>query len=93
MCVHNILFTSELYDEKLLALATVQATHKLCQRWAETLGPLSCPRSRPNLSISAMKNTRRKMEDRHSVCLDINTLYGLKVKGERERERERLLAS
>ena len=29
------------------------------------------------------------MEDRHSVCLDINTLYGLKVKGERETQRER----
>ena len=76
-----------MYSESLLAVATVRAAHTVCQRWVESLGPLTCPRSRPDFSAFCMKNKRRKMEDRHSICLDINTLYGIKVReGRRERE-------
>ena len=66
-------------DGKLLARAVVTAVHEICQEWRKTLPPLTCPRERREFSIYAMKNGRRKMEDRHSICVDLNSLYGLKV--------------
>ena len=67
------------YDGKLLALATVQAVYRTCQEWATQLPKLVCANNRPPFSVHAVKNTRRKMEDRHYICVDINTLYGFKV--------------
>ena len=53
--------------------------HKVCQEWLQDLPPLICCRGRPEFALSTLKNGRRKMEDRHSVCVDVNTLYDFKV--------------
>ena len=66
-------------DGKLLTRAVVAAVHHVCKEWTENLPSLTCPRQRFDISIYSAKNGRRKMEDRHSICMDINTLYGLKV--------------
>lgn len=51
----------------------------VCQQWAESLPQLTQVPGNIELSLHAIKNTRRKMEDRHAVCVDINSLFGLKV--------------
>ena len=67
------------YEGRKLTLATIQAVHNVCQKWSVELPTLVCPRRRPEFSVYAIKNTRRKMEDRHSICVDLNTLYGFSV--------------
>ena len=62
-----------------MALATVQAVYRTCQEWATQLPKLVCANKRPPFSVHAVKNTRRKMEDRHYICVDVNTLFGFKV--------------
>lgn len=71
-------------DGKLLARAVVTAVHEICQEWSRTLPLLTCPRERREISIFASRNGRRKMEDRHSICADLNSLYGFKVGSETE---------
>ena len=51
----------------------------VCQEWAESLPHLTQVPGSIELSLHAIKNSRRKMEDRHAVCVDINSLFGLKV--------------
>jgi hypothetical protein len=51
----------------------------VCKEWLDHFPPLSCPANKTELSMFGMKNTRRKMEDRYAICLDVNSLYGLKV--------------
>ncbi len=53
----------------------------VCREWLNHFPQLTAPVDKPELSIFGMKNTRRKMEDRYAVCLDVNSLYGLKVRG------------
>jgi hypothetical protein len=50
----------------------------VCQEWAESLPHLTQVPGSIELSLHAIKNSRRKMEDRHAVCVDINSLFGLK---------------
>lgn len=66
-------------DAKLLAKVVAEAVLKVCGEWQTSLPTLTCPKLRRELSIYAAKNTRRKMEDRHSICVDINSLYNIKV--------------
>ena len=66
-------------DGNLLVFNTVQTLHCVCKEWLENLPLLVCSKERPEFFINSAKNTRRKMEDRHSVCVDLNTLYGIKV--------------
>lgn len=51
----------------------------VCREWTESLPQLTQVPGNIELSVHAIKNTRRKMEDRHAVCVDINSLFGLKV--------------
>ena len=59
----------------------------VCQRWlangaagaVAALKPTSYVPHAHRVSLCAIKNTRRKMEDRHLVIHDLNALYGLKV--------------
>ena len=74
-----IVFCFSVLDGKLLVLSTIQTVHQVCRDWLEELPSLVCSRERPEFYVHAIRNARRKMEDRHSVCVDLNTLYGLKV--------------
>ena len=51
----------------------------VCKEWLDQFPPLSAPVGKTELSMFGMKNTRRKMEDRYAICLDVNSLYGLKA--------------
>ena len=51
----------------------------VCREWLEQFPRLTAPEDKPELSMFGMKNTRRKMEDRYALCLDVNSLYALKV--------------
>lgn len=51
----------------------------VCKEWLDHFPCLMAPVDKPELSIFGMKNTRRKMEDRYAMCLDVNSLYALKV--------------
>lgn len=59
--------------------ALLAAILDVCREWTESLPQLTQVPGSIELSIHAIKNTRRKMEDRHAVCVDINSLFGLKV--------------
>ena len=62
-----------------VATAVLGAIEEVCRVWAETLPHLTQVPGSIELSVHAIKNTRRKMEDRHAVCVDINSLFGLQV--------------
>ena len=59
--------------------ALLAAILSVCQEWSATLPPLTQVPGDIELSLHAIKNTRRKMEDKYAVCVDINSLFGLKV--------------
>lgn len=59
--------------------ALLAAILDVCREWTESLPQLTQVPGNIELSVHAIKNTRRKMEDRHAVCVDINSLFGLKV--------------
>ena len=52
-----------------------------CERWARAMPcDVPCTPDRAyTVSSHAIRNTRRKMEDRHVVIHDLNTLYNLSV--------------
>ena len=55
---------------------------EICHKWRETGIPLAVPsehQSAVDISLCSIKNTRRKMEDRHITVNDLNLLFGLKV--------------
>ena len=62
-----------------VAEALLVAIEEVCRLWAESLPPLTQVPGSIELSLHAIKNNRRKMEDRQAVCVDINSLFGLKV--------------
>ena len=62
-----------------VATALLYAIEEVCRSWAEVLPQLTQVPGSIELSLHAIKNTRRKMEDRHAVCVDINSLFGLQV--------------
>ena len=62
-----------------VAKALLAAIEGVCQSWAESLPALTQVPGRIELSVQAIRNNRRKMEDRHAVCVDINSLFGLEV--------------
>ena len=51
----------------------------VCRDWVKALPPLTQVPGSIEISLHAIKNTRRKMEDRHAVCVDVNSLFGLQV--------------
>lgn len=68
-------------DSELVAKGLLDAIRRVCEEWAESLPVLTTPGpdAKCDLSLYAMKNTRRKMEDKHALCVDVNSLFGLKV--------------
>lgn len=73
-------FLSEIETMKL-ARSVFSKLHEICCSWVKDF-PL---RRRPQLyyetSIHAIKNMRRKMEDKHVCIPDFNMLFNLEVKG------------
>lgn len=55
------------------------AIQDVCRDWSESLPLLTQVPGSIEISLHAIKNTRRKMEDRHAVCVDVNSLFGLQV--------------
>ena len=53
--------------------------HQVCADWSRETPHLSEPEDPVTLSIQSIRNGRRKMEDRHVVCTDVNALFCLKV--------------
>ena len=64
-----------------MAKGLLDAIRRVCEEWADSLPELTTPApgAKHELSLYAMKNTRRKMEDKHALCVDVNSLFGLKV--------------
>lgn len=60
-----------------VARATFSNIQKLCSKWnQETPKLYKSKRSYPSCA-HAIKNTRRKMEDKHVILPDFNSLFGL----------------
>ena len=53
--------------------------HEVCAEWNTEFPSLMAPKQKIELSLFGIKNNRRKMEDRHALCVDVNSLFSLKV--------------
>lgn len=67
------------FEGSRVARQLLSAIHATCKEWLSEFPSLLAPLDKTELSMFGMKNTRRKMEDRYALCLDVNSLYGLKV--------------
>lgn len=68
-------------DLRCLHKEVTAQVHTMCREWNRQLPPFDRPLSRTLQSCShAIKNTRRKMEDRHIILSDLNTLFNLQVR-------------
>ncbi|KAL5016126.1 hypothetical protein ScPMuIL_005715 [Solemya velum] len=65
-------------DGKKLLTEVIENIHLVCKLWRENMPELPIPSTKFSVSSHAIKNTRRKMEDCHVICQDLNTLFGLK---------------
>ncbi len=68
-----------MYDSEGLLGGLLTELHSVCEEWAVNMPTMIAPADKVDLSIFSIKNTRRKMEDRHALCVDVNALYGLQV--------------
>ena len=55
----------------------------VCREWGG-IGDITQPMVSPVgskyvVSVHAIKNSRRKMEDRHECCVNVNSMFGLEV--------------
>ncbi|XP_018099604.1 protein phosphatase 1F isoform X1 [Xenopus laevis] len=56
----------------------LQCLQEVVLQWLEQLPPLPPFPREICVSVHAIRNTRRKMEDRHVILQDFNTLFGIK---------------
>lgn len=68
-------------DVEGLALAghIIAVIHQVCTDWSRETPHFNEPEDTVTLSVQSIRNGRRKMEDRHVVCTDVNALFCLKV--------------
>ena len=66
-------------DSCLLARELLKTVHTVCNDWLAEFPSLTAPLDKVELSMFGIKNTRRKMEDRYAICLDLNSLYRLEA--------------
>ena len=66
-------------DCRLVGTAVLDIVHRVCKAWHLDFPLLTAPKLKIELSLFGMKNNRRKMEDRHALCVDVNSLFSLKV--------------
>ena len=57
----------------------IDIVDEVCQKWNKDLPAMPIPTQVHECYHYEIKNTRRKMEDRHVMLQDMNTLFDLKV--------------
>ncbi|XP_012936291.1 uncharacterized protein LOC101861112 [Aplysia californica] len=67
----------QLYASKLLQ-EVISHVHVVVKEWARATPNLLTPPTSLHVCAHAIKNTRRKMEDRHVIMNDLNSLFDLK---------------
>ncbi|XP_070571988.1 protein phosphatase 1F-like [Ptychodera flava] len=67
-------------DANTLSRKVFNKVHEVCTKWVNNLPQLSRSDKLPLVSVHAIKNTRRKMEDKHVLIQDMKTLFPSKVK-------------
>ncbi|OWF42240.1 protein phosphatase 1E-like [Mizuhopecten yessoensis] len=65
-------------EAQILCTHTIEVLHDICKKWRENLPHLSPPPKVSKSYLHEIKNTRRKMEDRHVILPDLNSLFNLK---------------
>lgn len=78
--LNGVLFISlPEYDAERLHKHVNSVLEKVCQAWVKTFPEFQVSGKAPTVSFHAIKNTRRKMEDRHVLVPDLNALFGIVV--------------
>ncbi|XP_022103749.1 protein phosphatase 1F-like [Acanthaster planci] len=75
--------TCTLYDAGQIFPLVWTTVNDLCERWKTDLPDLRLPPRLHQVSLYAVKNTRKRMEDRHVIVPDLNALFNLKNDKER----------
>ncbi|XP_077996031.1 protein phosphatase 1F-like [Glandiceps talaboti] len=66
-------------DANSLCREVFKRVHRICKDWKENFPNLGLPDTVPTTSEYAIKNTRRKMEDKHVIVKDLKVLFPSKV--------------
>jgi len=61
--------------------AVTNEVNEICRRYLDNsrLALLPPPSSTPQVAVGAIRNARRKMEDRHIILHDLNTMFNIQV--------------
>ncbi|XP_076108667.1 uncharacterized protein LOC143076712 isoform X1 [Mytilus galloprovincialis] len=65
-------------DANKVCNVVIDCVHDICKLWKDELPELCPPKQLLYACTHEIKNTRRKMEDRHVLLPDLNTLFDLK---------------
>ncbi|XP_033748812.1 protein phosphatase 1F-like [Pecten maximus] len=65
-------------EAQVLCTHVIEVLHDICKNWRQGLPQLSPPSKVSKSYLYEIKNTRRKMEDRHVILPDLNSLFNLK---------------
>lgn len=79
-------FVLSVLDGESLQRCFFNKLRDVCLEWQKQLPPLKPLRRFLLVSIHAIRNTRRKMEDRHVLLPEFNQLFGLSVSLDKIRE-------
>lgn len=66
-------------DASTLMEHIIDIVDEVCQKWNKDLPAIPIPAQVHECYHYEIKNTRRKMEDKHVMLQDMNTLFDLKV--------------
>lgn len=76
---YYFVFVLSVLDGELLQRCFFNKLRDVCFEWQKQLPPLRSLKRFLLVSIHAIRNTRRKMEDRHVILTEFNQLFGLAV--------------
>ncbi|XP_067682025.1 protein phosphatase 1F-like [Haliotis asinina] len=65
-------------DSRRLLKEVIRIVHDICRVWQQSFPALLLPQRSLQVCSYAIKNTRRKMEDKHVIMPDLNALFNLK---------------
>lgn len=79
MLMRPVDFTA--YAPLKLMQAVTNEINEICRRYLDNsrLALLPPPSATPCVTVGAIKNVRRKMEDRHVVLQDLHTMFNIQV--------------
>ena len=68
-------------DRGKLSITVSTTLQKICKEWNDNspLPAMAALDPKYIVSVHAIKNSRRKMEDRHECCVNVNQMFGLEV--------------